>query len=151
MVDDAKLPIQSAMILNPTPSSVDYSLVASLKIPKGFSVDLKPIALSLYTEAMGEKEPYIKVSLPEYHLKGTTTVSISNQTAVILDQPQFQSFLSDAVYSQNFTLSTYGSTAAYLGALKAKIKLKKKVELAGTPQIKPNLICLKLTSFKRSK
>jgi len=119
------------MIMNPKPDSVEYSLVASLKVPGGATVDLKPTTLSLYTPEMGPKDPYIRVSLPEYHLKGTTTVSITNETAQILNLPQFIDFLGSAVSAKNFTLSAYGSTAAYLGILKAPIKLKKNVEMAG--------------------
>jgi hypothetical protein len=131
MVDDASLPIHSAMIMNPTPSSVVYSLVASLKVPAGVTIRLEPITLSLYTPDTGPMDPYIQVDLPEYHLKGKTTVAITNQTASILDLEQFQKFLSTAVYSENFTLSAAGSTAAYLGILKAPLKLKKNVQLNG--------------------
>lgn len=130
-MDDAALPIYAASIMNPTPSSVVYSLSSSLKIPAGVTVDLKPITLSLFTNTSGPANPYIRVDMPEYHLSGETAINITNQTATILDQAQFQSFLSDAVVSKQFTLSAAGSTVAYLGALKAPITLNKKVDLAG--------------------
>jgi hypothetical protein len=131
LVDNASLPIVSAAIMNPTANSVEYSMVATLNIPKGVTVDLKPITLSLYTPDIGPSDPYIKVNIPEYHLKGKTTLTISNQTAEILDEPQFEKFLQSAVNSVNFTMSAYGTTAAYLGRLKAKLTLKKNVELPG--------------------
>lgn len=118
--------------MNPNPDSVEYSLIASLKVPGGVTVDLKPINLSLYTHEKGRNDPYIQVSLPEYHLKGKTTVKITNQTATILDQDQFTEFLNEAVGAENFTMSAYGTTAAYLGVLKADITLNKNVKLAGT-------------------
>lgn len=117
--------------MNPTPTSVEYSMVATLNVPKGVTVDLKPITLSLYTEQLGPSDPYIKVDLPEYHLEGTSTVAVTNQTATILDESQFETFLASAVNSENFTMSAEGATAAYLGHLKANINLKKNVELSG--------------------
>lgn len=131
LVDSASLPINSASILNPTPDSVLYSIEATLNIPKGITVDLKPLNLSLYTPDLGPSDPYIEVAFPEYHLKGKTTLQIVNQTAKILDQVQFEEFLVSAVDAKNFTLSAYGATAAYLGKLKAEIELKKTVELPG--------------------
>lgn len=131
LVDDADLPIYAASIMSPTPDSVVYSLNSSLKIPAGVTVNLKPVTLSLFTKATGPKVPYIQVTLPEYHLKGNTSVSIVNQTATILDQTQFRSFLADAVKSKVFTMSAAGSTVAYLGALKAGIKLNKNIDLTG--------------------
>jgi hypothetical protein len=131
LVDDTSLPIYSASIMNPTPSSVSYSLSSSLKIPAGLTVDLKPIILNLYTNETGPSNPYMRVSLPEYHLKGETAISITNQTATILDQAQFQTFLGNAVNSKQFTLSAGGSTVAYLGALKVPITLNKEVQLNG--------------------
>ena len=94
-------------------------------------MDLKPITLSLFTQDTGPLDPYIQVSLPEYHVKGNTTISIVNQTTTILDMGEFEKFLTSAVYSENFTLSAIGSTAGYLGVLKAPIKLNKNVKLTG--------------------
>jgi len=117
--------------MNPTPTSVEYSLVASLKVPAGVTVDLKPMTLSLYTQDTGPKNPYIQVTLPEYHLKGATTVTITNETATILDEPQFERFLASARGAENFTISAYGATNAFLGVLKESITLKKNVPLNG--------------------
>lgn len=117
--------------MKPTPHSVEYSLVASLKVPAGLTVVLKPFNLSLYTPTSGPKQPYIKVALPEYHLRGKEIIQIENQTAEILDKPQMINFLDEAVGAKNFTLSAYGHTAAYLGVLKAPIKLQKNIEMPG--------------------
>jgi hypothetical protein len=117
--------------MKPTPNSVEYSLSASLKVPAGVTVKLKPMTLSLYTPDTGPKDPYITVTLPEYHLHGKTTVNITNQTAEILDKSQFIDFLQSAVNADSFKISAYGKTAAYLGALKADITLNKKVDMTG--------------------
>jgi hypothetical protein len=131
IVDNANLPIYSASIMSPTPNSVVYSLSASLKVPPGITVDLKPMNLSLYTPTTGPTDPYIKVSLPEYHLRGDDTVSIINQTAEILDVVQFETFLKEAVDTKTFTLDAYGATTAYLGILKAPLTLNKQVTMTG--------------------
>lgn len=131
LVDNASLPIYSASIMNPTPSTISYSLSSSLKIPAGLVVDLKPITLSLYTNDSGPTDPYVKVNLPEYHLKGTTAINITRQTVDILDEARFEEFLHSAVANKEFTLSASGSTTAYLGVLKAPIKLTKQVKLTG--------------------
>ena len=91
------------------------------------------MTLSLYTPDTGPKDPYIQVTLPEYHLKGATTVTITNETATILDEPQFEKFLASAVGAENFTIAAYGTTNAFLGILKAPITLKKNVPLNGEP------------------
>ncbi|KAE9372838.1 hypothetical protein N431DRAFT_467068 [Stipitochalara longipes BDJ] len=131
LVDNASLPIYSASIMHPTPSSVVYSLSSSLKIPNGLTVDLKPITLNLFTKDSGPADPYIKVNLPEYHLRGETKINITGQTVDILDQHYFEEFMKSAVDNKEFTLSASGATTAYLGALKAPIKLNKDVKLPG--------------------
>jgi Protein of unknown function (DUF3712) len=108
-----------------------YSLSSSLKIPAGLTVDLKPITLNLFTNDSGPTDPYIKVNLPEYHLRGNTKINITRQTVEILDQNRFEEFMESAVSSKQFGLSASGSTTAYLGALKAPIKLNKDVKLTG--------------------
>lgn len=121
--------------MSPTPDSIVYSMEASLSVPAGVTVDLKPMNLSLYTAETGSKNPYVEVSLPEYHLKGNSNITIVNQTATIMNQTEFIQFLTSAVTSENFTLSASGGTVAYLGILKAKIELTKNVELAGLAKL----------------
>ncbi|KFY44966.1 hypothetical protein V494_01219 [Pseudogymnoascus sp. VKM F-4513 (FW-928)] len=137
MVNDADLPIYSASITNPTPESVQYSLVAGLSVPKPFSVQLQPIALNLLVDQEPpNRNPYITVNLPQQNLKGNATITVTNQTTTILDQDIFGTFLHNAVYQEKFVLSASGETDAHVGKLKAHIKLNKKVELNGLNQLK---------------
>ncbi|OCL13904.1 hypothetical protein AOQ84DRAFT_371763 [Glonium stellatum] len=132
LVDSADLPIRSSMIMDPTNGSVIYSLIASLKVPKPFTVKLMPITLSLFRpETEPNIIPYVNVSLPEMKLKGNASVAITNQTATILDKSQFIDFLANAVYSEEFTLAARGETDAYLGKLKAHIHFNKAIKLKG--------------------
>lgn len=132
MVNDATLPIYSASITNPTPDSVQYSLFAGLSVPRPFTVKLKPISLNLLVDQNPpNRNPYISVKLPEQNLKGNATITVTNQTTNILDQDIFETFLHSAVYQETFILSASGETDAYVGKLKAHIRLDKKVELKG--------------------
>jgi len=126
-VDDANIPIYSASLLNPTADSIQYSVTAGVHVPASVTVDVKSFLVGLYTDATGPGDPYISVDLPEYHLKGRTNITITNQTATILDATQFENALASAVHSESFTLEAYGATAAYLGILKANLKLNKKI------------------------
>lgn len=118
--------------MHPTPDSVEYSLVASLKVPAPFTVRLDPLTLSLFVRGnTSDVVPYINIKLPEYNLHGNTTITITNQTATILDKDIFMSFLHDAVYSEHFKLSASGSSNAHLGKLKAHIHLDKSIEMTG--------------------
>jgi hypothetical protein len=101
LVDNANLPIRSARIMHPTPTTVEYSLVASLKVPPPFKVKLDPITLSLFVDNTSSVVPYINVDLPGYNLHGNTTVAITNETAGILNKDIFENFWHDAVCSDN--------------------------------------------------
>jgi hypothetical protein len=131
MVSKTSLPIQSASLLNPTPYSVDISLAATISLPAGVAVDLKPITLNLFTNTSTPLHPYIQVDLPETHLKGTTAIGIENKTVTIWDTDQFEDFLMDAIKAEEFTMQAEGGTVAYLGILKNKLVLDKKIKLSG--------------------
>ena len=131
MVDDAHLPIHEAMIMNPKPDSVEYSLRASLKVPDPFTVRLEPITLHLYQESGSPEKPYINIDLPEYSLKGNSTIEINDQEVKIQDHDEWKAFLKDAVYNEKFVLAAKGETTAHLGALAVDITLDKKIEQYG--------------------
>ena len=140
MVDKADLPIYSAQIMDPTPRSVVYSMNGSLDVPKPFSVRMEPVTLSLIIdEGLPQFKPYVEVGLfyPNGKtLKGNATVEIADQKADIKDPAEFVRFLESAVYNEKFFLSARGETTAWIGKLKAKLKLNKKVELKGLNMLK---------------
>lgn len=135
MVDKADLPIYSAKIMDPQPDSIVYSMMGGLNVPKPFSVRLEPIELELFIdEGLPERKPYVKVQL--FHpdgktLKGNATVEINDQRAQIIDHDEFNRFLEEAVYNEDFTLSAFGKGRAWLGKLKADLDLRKNVKLKG--------------------
>jgi hypothetical protein len=131
LVDDASVPIESVLVLNPTPNGVTFSLSASLNVPLGLAVRVDTFNLSLFNREVKPRTPYVTVPLESIHLKGKSNITISNQTIQIQDQDQFTSFLATAVYSKRFTLSVYGKTTAHLGKLKIPLTLDKDVELNG--------------------
>ncbi|OCK79487.1 hypothetical protein K432DRAFT_354827 [Lepidopterella palustris CBS 459.81] len=137
LVNTAALPIHSAMMLNPTQNSILYSMVASVKVPKPFTVRLEPFTLSLFrSETLPHIIPYMKVTLPSMKLHGNATVRLDNQTATILNQPEFEAFLTNAVNSETFTMHARGETNAYIGKLKAHLKLDKSISLNGLNTLK---------------
>lgn len=131
MVDDADLPIHSAMIMNPAPDNVEYSLVASIKVPPPITVHLNPITLHLYRHQSNPSNPYIDIDLPAYDLKGNSTISVKSQEVGILDMDEFTKFLTAAVHQETFTLAVKGSTTARLGKLKADVTLDRQIEQPG--------------------
>lgn len=132
IVDTTDLPVHSASLLAPTANGVQFSLNVSLKVPAGITVDLKPLTLGLFNaNTSSAKNPYLKLSLPETKLKGNTTISVADQEAQILDLEQFTDFIGTYVKSDEFVLSEAGETTAFLGALKAPIKLNKNIKMKG--------------------
>ncbi|KAF2810252.1 uncharacterized protein BDZ99DRAFT_488101 [Mytilinidion resinicola] len=132
LVDDADLPIHAAMIMDPSDNTLTYSMTASLKVPKPFTVRIEPTVLELYRpETKQHRIPYIKVELPALKLHGNATVKVEGQQATILDKDQFTQFLAYAVYNDDFEMAAYGKTTAYLGKLKAHITLDKTIKLKG--------------------
>lgn len=131
IVDTTDLPIYSAQILEPTPDSVTFSLQTSLAIPAGLQVHIDALSLILFNGDVSPIQPFIKVPLSAYDLKGTTSITVTQNHTRILDERQLVTALGRAVYQERFTLSAKGSTIGRIGALKAPLKLKKDVELAG--------------------
>lgn len=69
--------------------------------------------------------------LSAYNLKGTTSITVTQNHTHILDRQQLVTALRRAVYLERFTLSAKGSTTGHIGALKAALELDKDVELDG--------------------
>ncbi|PGH11987.1 hypothetical protein AJ79_04574 [Helicocarpus griseus UAMH5409] len=136
MVDDAELPIHGGMIMKPTPDSVEYSLTASLAVPKPFTVELEPIVLHLYRVQQTPEEAYIDVPLPEMKLKGNAMIDVPATRVPVLDMADWTQFLTEAVHQEKFILAAKGSTTAHLGALKVELTLDKQLELNGLNKLK---------------
>jgi hypothetical protein len=120
------------MLMSPTPNTITTSLTASLKVPLGLTVNLDPTQLSLYNPKTSPFTPYLTVSLPAQKLKGNTTIEVKDQVITIDNMGEFEEFLREAVYAEEFTLWAKGKTTARLGALKVSVTLNKGVKLKGT-------------------
>lgn len=131
IVDQTNLPIHAAEILDPKPESVTFTLHTSLAVPMGLRIRIDPLTLTLFNRDVTPMQPYLKVPLPSYNLKGTTSISVTRNDSQILNEPQFVTALTRAVYQRRFVLSAKGSTMGHLGALSAHLKLDKDVELNG--------------------
>ncbi|KAJ5833479.1 hypothetical protein N7474_001790 [Penicillium riverlandense] len=135
LVDNASIPIHSAEVIRPTPDTITFSLAATLDVPLGLSVEIDQFNLSLFNRDVKPMQPYVIVPLGPIRLKGNSAVDVSQQTTRILDEDQFTKFLSEAVYSKEFTLSAYGRTTAHLGKLKIPLKLDKDIKLNGLDKL----------------
>lgn len=131
IVDTTNLPVYSAQILDPTPETVTFSLQTSLAVPLGLQIHIDALSLSLFNRDVTPIKPFIKVPLSAYDLKGTTSITVTQNNSRILDEQQLITALGRAVYQERFTLSAKGSTVGHLGALKAPLELNKDVDLNG--------------------
>lgn len=117
--------------MSPTPNTITASLTASLKVPLGLTVKLDPTKLQLYNPKTKPFKPYLTVNLPAQKLKGNTTIRITDQVVEITEMAEFEEFLREAVYAEDFVLYARGKTTARLGAIKVSITLDKGVKLKG--------------------
>lgn len=115
----------------PTPNTITTSLTASLKVPLGLSVKLAPTKLQLYNPKTKPFKPYITVLLPTQTLKGNTTIEVKDQKVEIEDMAEFEEFLREAVYAEDFELFARGKTSASLGSIKVSVTLDKGVKMKG--------------------
>lgn len=134
IVKSNNLPILSAGLTNPSPDHIDISLHTQLKVPPGIKARMDAQTLGLYINK-DAKLPYVEVDLPEYHLKGTSDIIVTNQTRSILNHTEFTDFLATALNARNFTIYVKSKTTVHLGALKTKVTINKALKLAGIVQI----------------
>jgi hypothetical protein len=132
IVDNSKLQVHSASVLDPKPDTVTFTVDTSLDIPLALKVQTRPFNASLFNHDEKPIEPYFNVALPTFDLKGgTNMISLTQHDNKILNLHQFVNTLTTAVYQERFVISVKGSTVGHIGALKAPLTLEKNVELTG--------------------
>ncbi|KAL2384002.1 hypothetical protein RJZ90_002244 [Blastomyces dermatitidis] len=141
MVDYTGLPVHAGKLMNPTPDSLDYSISASLKVPAPFIVQLDPLTINLDRAQDTPEQAYVGIPLPRLELKGNLTIELVDETVPILHQVDFTKFLFELTHQRTFVLAVEGITVAYLGKLRAKVKLDKKLELNGMQPDRDPLLC----------
>ncbi|EQL37894.1 hypothetical protein BDFG_00922 [Blastomyces dermatitidis ATCC 26199] len=141
MVDYTGLPVHAGKLMNPTPDSLDYSISASLKVPAPFIVQLDPLTINLDRAQDTPEQEYVGIPLPRLELKGNPTIELVDETVPILHQVDFTKFLFELTHQRTFVLAVEGITVAYLGKLRAKVKLDKKLELNGMQPDRDPLLC----------
>jgi hypothetical protein len=131
-VDNTKLLVHSASVLDPKPDTVTFTLDTSLDIPLALKVQTDPLNLSLFNQDDELKEPYLIAPLPILNLKkGTNMINMTQHDTKILNKHQFANLLTTVVYQERFVISVKGSTLGHIGALKASLDLDKNIELTG--------------------
>ncbi|OKP11078.1 hypothetical protein PENSUB_3514 [Penicillium subrubescens] len=132
IVDNTKLLVYSASVLDPKPDTVTFTVDTSLDIPLAVKIRTDPLNLSLFNRDEKPMEPYFIAALSTFSLKGgTNMINLTQRDNKILSQHQFVKILATAVYQDRFVISVKGSTVGHIGALKASLALDKDVELTG--------------------
>jgi hypothetical protein len=132
IVDNTKLLVYSASVLDPKPDTVTFTVDTSLDIPLAVKIRTDPLNLSLFNRDEKPMEPYFIAALSTFSLKGgTNMINLTQRDNKILSQHQFVKILATAVYQERFVISVKGSTVGHIGALKASLALDKDVELTG--------------------
>jgi hypothetical protein len=129
IVCGSNLPVYSASLQSPTQNSVEFSLASSIDTPGGITAVLEPLPIGL--ASLNNKTPFTTLLIPETNLRGTSNITVTNQTVKIVDRNSFVSFLESALYSTSFKIVVTGTTDTFIGAIKAPIKLNKQIEMAG--------------------
>jgi hypothetical protein len=105
IVDNSKLQVHSASVLDPKPDTVTFTVDTSLDIPLALKVQTRPFNASLFNHDEKPIEPYFNVALPTFDLKGgTNMISLTQHDNKILNLHQFVNTLTTAVYQERFVI-----------------------------------------------
>jgi hypothetical protein len=125
------IPILSAELSDATPSQVNLSLAASIKIPLGLTVRLDPVNLNLVEASMDTNQPYALLSFPTQKLHGNAGIGVVNQTTPLLNLTLWQGFLEQVLYQPKAFLSFRSKVEMHLAALHCNIHFNKDIAITG--------------------
>lgn len=130
-----------AYLTDPSPDAVTFQLLATITVPKPFTVVLDKFNLGLFMRGVERETPYVYLQLPKYKLHGNATIKLEPQRAQILNQQLWLAFLKEYVYREKLKLAVKGKTTGRFGALKASLTLDKDVRLKGMhPPFSPSIV-----------
>ncbi|KAI1447119.1 hypothetical protein F5Y02DRAFT_416559 [Annulohypoxylon stygium] len=125
ILDDQTMPISGGQFLAVSPTLLNVSIITSLDSPLPANID--PMTLLLYNKDTPTFSPFVNVTLPELHIKGTTELNIKNQIVTITNETELISWFANVFDQPTVTLSTRGSPEIHLGALHTNGHLDKTV------------------------
>lgn len=127
-MNNSKLAITEAQIMQPRPDSIQLTLLTALNLG-GLSVYMDATTLSLFDTQLNR--PFAELYLPAKKLHGNTTFGTVNQSTPITDQEGWQAFVDNAVNPGTESAAIKGTSVVHLGKLHAKLKINKKIPSNG--------------------
>lgn len=115
--------------MHPTTDTVRMTLEAKVNLKIAMGVRLDPVVFYVFVRSAGHKNAYAGIEIPGQTIKGNYSLGVTDQSTPILNMTSWETFVSQAVFQKKTTLSLYGVTTGYLGALKNHIVLDKDVAI----------------------
>ncbi|CAI7649557.1 uncharacterized protein N7487_007138 [Penicillium crustosum] len=129
VVNKSDLRIVNAKVMHPTTDTVRMTLEAKVNLKIAMGVRLDPVVFYVFVRSAGHKNAYAGIEIPGQTIKGNYSLGVTDQSTPILNMTSWETFVSQAVFQKKTTLSLYGVTTGYLGALKNHIVLDKDVAI----------------------
>lgn len=118
-VNDSTLEIQSMVLTNPTPHSVDLQQQSVIRSSSPYHPNLDAFNATLsIVDGSSDKPPFASVELPSVRASSDTQVHI-NQTLPISDVAQFSDFAKVVLASKEYKLAVRGRTGLHQSGLQA--------------------------------
>ncbi|KAI2467941.1 hypothetical protein F4781DRAFT_289784 [Annulohypoxylon bovei var. microspora] len=125
ILDDQTMPISGGAFIAVSPDQLNVSIITSLDSPLPANID--PVTLFLYNKDTPTFSPFVNVTLPDLHIKGTTELNVQNQIVTVTNETELTSWFANVFDQPTVTLSTRGDPEIRMGALHTKGKLEKTV------------------------
>ncbi|KAF4463118.1 hypothetical protein FALBO_10059 [Fusarium albosuccineum] len=127
LLNGQKLPINGGALQALSPTHVNMSLQTSLDTPLGVKLD--PLDLYLYNKDTETYSPFLKLHLPEQHVKHKTDIIVSNQTLSVVNETELMIWFNKFFDEPEVKLSLKGEPKIHLGTLKYDPSLDKTIEV----------------------
>ncbi|KAL2161766.1 hypothetical protein VTH06DRAFT_7549 [Thermothelomyces fergusii] len=138
VVKDQELPVRGGALNFTAPTHLNMSMDTMLDTPLGVKID--PMPLSLYEppadpehDDTDVKGPFLKLQMPDQHVKGETEVRIPEQVVEVLDQRQITAWFNEFFDKEvvDLHIKAEDGMRVRLGTLGYKVGLDKTVKVPG--------------------
>ncbi|RHZ45668.1 DUF3712 domain-containing protein [Aspergillus thermomutatus] len=127
VVDNSKLVLVDAKVMQPRPDSVILTMQSALKLPIGLPVRIDPITLDLFNRDEPGNSTWAKLYLNGTTISGNTTLGVTNQFTP-LNADEWAKYVHNVVFEEHAPLSLKGTTMSYLGKLKSRVTMDKTIK-----------------------
>ncbi|PYH95895.1 hypothetical protein BO71DRAFT_439950 [Aspergillus ellipticus CBS 707.79] len=126
VLDGSTLLLTHSDVLQPRPDSIVLGITSALKLPLNIPVRIEPMTLSLFNRHLPENNTWGKLYMDGYNIKGNTTLSVPDRYTP-LNVQQWTDYVHGFIFKKHGPLSVKGTTTAWIGKLKARVKLDKDI------------------------